>query len=174
MVWGSQVDEDFAAAEFRLQYRRSGGGGGQYEEAFSGRDSEFLVLQLDPHTDYLFRVCARGEGRTEWSPWSIPQTGYTTLAPHGTWTPPRPRGSSQRCLTLRCFPRVAFRDRRLHPEQQEEHRSAQRLRPQPLPRPLLQRPHLLLRTDALLQVRPPRVRVLWLDRTCSSGLFAGS
>uniref|UniRef100_A0A3P9HLK8 Cytokine receptor-like factor 3 n=1 Tax=Oryzias latipes TaxID=8090 RepID=A0A3P9HLK8_ORYLA len=82
LVRWCKVDEDFAAAEFRLQYRRSGGGGGQYDEAFSGRDSEFLVLQLDPHTDYLFRVCARGEGRTEWSPWSIPQTGYTTLAPH--------------------------------------------------------------------------------------------
>ncbi|XP_024127666.1 cytokine receptor-like factor 3 [Oryzias melastigma] len=82
LVRWCKVDEDFAAAEFRLQYRRSGSGGSQYEEAFKGRDSEFLVLHLDPHTDYLFRVCARGEGRTEWSPWSIPQTGYTTLAPH--------------------------------------------------------------------------------------------
>lgn len=77
-----QVDEDFAAADYRLQYRRSGSGGSQYEDAYIGRESEFLVLHLDPHTDYLFRVCARGEGRTEWSPWSIPQTGYTTLAPH--------------------------------------------------------------------------------------------
>ncbi|TKS91307.1 Cytokine receptor-like factor 3 [Collichthys lucidus] len=80
------VDEDFAAADYRLQYRRSGSGGSQYEDAYIGRDSEFLVLHLDPHTDYLFRVCARGEGRTEWSPWSIPQTGYTTLAPH-EWCP---------------------------------------------------------------------------------------
>lgn len=78
-----QVDEDFTAADYRLQYRRSGSGGSQYEDAYIGRDCEFLVLHLDPHTDYLFRVCARGEGRTEWSPWSIPQTGYTTLAPHG-------------------------------------------------------------------------------------------
>lgn len=79
------MDEDFAAADYRLQHRRSGSGGSQYEDAYIGRDSEFLVLHLDPHTDYLFRVCARGEGRTEWSPWSIPQTGYTTLAPHGRW-----------------------------------------------------------------------------------------
>lgn len=84
-----QVDEDFAAADYRLQYRRSGSGGSQYEDAYIGRESEFLVLHLDPHTDYLFRVCARGEGRTEWSPWSIPQTGYTTLAPHGRWRHPR-------------------------------------------------------------------------------------
>ncbi|KAF3845915.1 hypothetical protein F7725_002992 [Dissostichus mawsoni] len=81
-----KVDEDFAAADYRLQYRRSGSGGGQFEDAYIGRDCEFLVLHLDPHTDYQFRVCARGEGRTEWSPWSIPQTGYTTLAPH-EWCP---------------------------------------------------------------------------------------
>lgn len=74
-----QVDEDFTAAEYRLQYRRSGSRGSQYEDACVGRDCEFLVLHLDPHTDYLFRVCARGEGRTEWSAWSTPQTGYTTL-----------------------------------------------------------------------------------------------
>ncbi|KAM7371496.1 hypothetical protein PAMP_008732 [Pampus punctatissimus] len=83
LVRWCKVDEDFAAADYRLQYRRSGSGGSQYEDAYIGRDCEFLVLHLDPHTDYLFRVCARGEGRTEWSPWSIPQTGYTTMAPHG-------------------------------------------------------------------------------------------
>ncbi|XP_075998871.1 cytokine receptor-like factor 3 [Genypterus blacodes] len=84
-----KVDEDFAAVEYRLQYRRcdiGGSGGTQYEDAYIGRDSEFLVLHLDPHTNHLFKVCARGEGRTEWSPWSIPQTGYTTLAPH-EWCP---------------------------------------------------------------------------------------
>lgn len=74
-----QVDEDFTAAEYRLQYRRSASRGSQYEDAYIGRDSEFLVLHLDPHTDYLFRVCARGDGRTEWSAWSTPQTGFTTL-----------------------------------------------------------------------------------------------
>lgn len=74
-----QVDEDFAAAEYRLQYRRAGSRGSQYQDAYVGRDSDFLVLHLDPHTDYLFRVCARGDGRTEWSAWSSPQTGTTTL-----------------------------------------------------------------------------------------------
>ncbi|XP_068192193.1 cytokine receptor-like factor 3 [Antennarius striatus] len=86
MVRWCKVDEDFAAADYRLQYRRSASGGQQYEDAYIGRDSEFLVLHLDPHVDYLFRVCARGEGRTEWSPWSVPQTGDTTLAPH-EWRP---------------------------------------------------------------------------------------
>ncbi|XP_054615952.1 cytokine receptor-like factor 3 [Dunckerocampus dactyliophorus] len=86
LVRWCKVDEDFAAADYRLQYRRAGSGGGQYEDAYIGRDCDFLVLHLDAHTDYLFRVCARGEGRTEWSPWSIPQTGYTTLAPH-EWCP---------------------------------------------------------------------------------------
>ncbi|XP_075627126.1 cytokine receptor-like factor 3 isoform X2 [Balearica regulorum gibbericeps] len=32
-----------------------------------------------------FRVCARGDGRQEWSPWSVPQIGRTTLVPH-EWT----------------------------------------------------------------------------------------
>lgn len=80
---GNQVDEDFTPADYRLQYRRSASGGSQYEDAYIGRDCEFLVLHLDANVDYLFRVCARGEGRTEWSPWSVPQTGYTTLAAHG-------------------------------------------------------------------------------------------
>uniref|UniRef100_A0AAZ3PDZ9 Fibronectin type-III domain-containing protein n=1 Tax=Oncorhynchus tshawytscha TaxID=74940 RepID=A0AAZ3PDZ9_ONCTS len=60
--------------------------GTSYEDTYIGPEQEFLVLHLDPHTDHLFRVCARGEGRTEWSPWSVPQTGYTTLAPH-EWCP---------------------------------------------------------------------------------------
>ncbi|XP_077476032.1 cytokine receptor-like factor 3 [Stigmatopora argus] len=79
--WG-KVDEDFVAADYRLQYRRSGGGGGQYEDAYVGRDTDFLALGLEPNTDYVFRVCARGEGRTEWSPWSVAQTAYTTMEPH--------------------------------------------------------------------------------------------
>uniref|UniRef100_H3C7C7 Cytokine receptor-like factor 3 n=1 Tax=Tetraodon nigroviridis TaxID=99883 RepID=H3C7C7_TETNG len=80
LVRWCKVDEDFLAAEYRLQYRRSGSRGSQYEDAYIGRDCEFLVLHLDPHTDYLFKVCARGEARTEWSAWSTPQTGVTTLA----------------------------------------------------------------------------------------------
>ncbi|XP_058510211.1 cytokine receptor-like factor 3 [Solea solea] len=82
LVRWCKVDEDFTAADYWLQHRRSGSGGSQYEDSYIGRDCEFLVLHVDPHTDYLFRVCARGEGRTEWSPWSVPQTGYTTLASH--------------------------------------------------------------------------------------------
>ncbi|XP_051742441.1 cytokine receptor-like factor 3 [Ctenopharyngodon idella] len=84
LVRWCKVDDDFTPQDYRLQYRR--GNSSQYEDAYIGKDHEFLVLHLDPHIDHLFRVCARGEGRTEWSPWSIPQTGYTTLAPH-EWTP---------------------------------------------------------------------------------------
>ncbi|XP_023647801.1 cytokine receptor-like factor 3 isoform X2 [Paramormyrops kingsleyae] len=84
LVRWCKVDDDFTVQDYRLQYRR--GNASQYEDAYIGKDSEFLVLHLDPHTDHLFRVCARGDGRAEWSPWSVPQTGYTTLAPH-EWRP---------------------------------------------------------------------------------------
>ncbi|XP_036797954.1 cytokine receptor-like factor 3 isoform X2 [Oncorhynchus mykiss] len=84
LVRWCKVDDEFAVQDYRLQYRRSVSG--QYEDTYIGPEQEFLVLHLDPHTDHLFRVCARGEGRTEWSPWSVPQTGYTTLAPH-EWCP---------------------------------------------------------------------------------------
>ncbi|MBN3314267.1 CRLF3 factor, partial [Atractosteus spatula] len=80
LVRWCKVDDDFVAQDYRLQYRR--GAAGQYEEAYIGKETEFIVLHIDPHTDYLFRVCARGDGRREWSPWSIPQTACTTLAPH--------------------------------------------------------------------------------------------
>ncbi|XP_077387324.1 cytokine receptor-like factor 3 isoform X2 [Festucalex cinctus] len=86
LVRWCKVDEDFAAADYRLQYRRSGNGGSQYEDAYVGHDTDFLALGLDPNTEYAFRVCARGEGRTEWSPWSVAQTGYTTMEPH-EWRP---------------------------------------------------------------------------------------
>ncbi|XP_072298754.1 cytokine receptor-like factor 3 [Eucyclogobius newberryi] len=86
LVRWCKVDEDFAAADFRLQCRRSGTGGSQYEDAYIGRELEFLVLQLDTNSDYQFRVSSRGEGRTEWSPWSVPQSGGTTLAAH-EWSP---------------------------------------------------------------------------------------
>ncbi|XP_030645873.1 cytokine receptor-like factor 3 [Chanos chanos] len=84
LVRWCKVDDDFTPQDYRLQYRRCNST--QYEDVYIGKDTEFLVLHLDPHTDHQFRVCARGEGRTEWSPWSVPQTGYTTLAPH-EWTP---------------------------------------------------------------------------------------
>lgn len=50
--------------------------------------------------------------------------------------------------------RVVSRHRGLHPEQQEEHGSAQRRHPGALPRHLLKHPHVLLRPDADLQVSP--------------------
>ncbi|XP_046873252.1 cytokine receptor-like factor 3 [Hypomesus transpacificus] len=84
LVRWCKVDDDFAAQDYRLQHRLSASG--QYKDAYIGRDCEFLVLHLDTHTEHLFRVSARGEGRTEWSPWSVPQAGYTTMAPH-EWCP---------------------------------------------------------------------------------------
>ncbi|XP_062840761.1 cytokine receptor-like factor 3 isoform X2 [Trichomycterus rosablanca] len=80
LVRWSKVDEDFSPQEYRLQYRRSSST--HYEDGYIGSECEYLLLHLDPHTDYMFQVCARGEGRSEWSPWSVPVTGYTTLTPH--------------------------------------------------------------------------------------------
>ncbi|PKK25624.1 cytokine receptor-like factor 3 [Columba livia] len=63
LVRWCKVDDDFVPQDYR----------------------EFIVLHIDPNVDYQFRVCARGDGRQEWSPWSVPQTGRTTLVPH-EWT----------------------------------------------------------------------------------------
>ena len=77
-----QVDEDFSAVDYRLQYRRTVGGGA-YEDAYVGGDCEVVVVHLDPQMEHLFRVSARGDGGASWSPWSVPQAGSTSLAPHG-------------------------------------------------------------------------------------------
>lgn len=84
LVRWCKCDDDFVAQDYRLQYRKNTGS--HYEDVYVGCESEFLVLQIDPHVDYQFRVCARGDGRQEWSPWSVPQTGCTTLVPH-EWSP---------------------------------------------------------------------------------------
>ncbi|XP_039595508.1 cytokine receptor-like factor 3 [Polypterus senegalus] len=75
-----KVDDEFAAQDYRLQYRK--GTSGLFEDVYVGQDMEYIVLHMDPNMDYQFRVCARGDGQREWSPWSIPQVAYTTLAPH--------------------------------------------------------------------------------------------
>lgn len=77
----SQVDDDFTVQDFRLQYRRHRSG--HFEDAYVGPECDFIVLHIDPNVDYEFRVCARGDGRQEWSPWSVPQLGHTSLIPHG-------------------------------------------------------------------------------------------
>ncbi|XP_032994641.1 cytokine receptor-like factor 3 [Lacerta agilis] len=79
-----KVDEDFVPQDYRLQYRKSTAS--HFEDAYVGSDTEFIVLHIDPNVDYQFRVCARGDGRQEWSPWSVSQTGRSTLVPH-EWTP---------------------------------------------------------------------------------------
>ncbi|XP_078257597.1 cytokine receptor-like factor 3 [Rhinoraja longicauda] len=73
-------DDDFVPQEYRLQFCKDSGG--HYEDAYAGADVEFVVLHLDPNICYTFRVCARGEGRREWSPWSVPQAALTTLSAH--------------------------------------------------------------------------------------------
>ncbi|XP_078081932.1 cytokine receptor-like factor 3 isoform X2 [Mustelus asterias] len=73
-------DEDFVTREYRLQFCKSTAG--QFDDVYIGPDTEFVVLHIDPNVNYTFRVCARREGRLEWSPWSIPQSGYTTLTAH--------------------------------------------------------------------------------------------
>uniref|UniRef100_A0A8D0BE16 Cytokine receptor-like factor 3 n=1 Tax=Salvator merianae TaxID=96440 RepID=A0A8D0BE16_SALMN len=84
LVKWCKVDEDFVPQDYRLQYRKSAAG--HFEDVYVGRETEFTVLHIDPHVDYQFRVCARGEGRQEWSPWSVIQIGRSTLVPH-EWSP---------------------------------------------------------------------------------------
>ncbi|XP_042309596.1 cytokine receptor-like factor 3 [Sceloporus undulatus] len=84
LVRWSKVDEDFIPQDYRLQYRKSTGS--HFEDVYVGSDTEFIVLHIDPNVDYQFRVCARGDGRQEWSPWSVSQIGRSTLVPH-EWTP---------------------------------------------------------------------------------------
>lgn len=76
------MDEDFIPQDYRLQYRK--GTASHFEDVYVGLETEFVVLHIDPNVDYQFRVCARRDGRQEWSPWSVPQIGSTTLVPHGT------------------------------------------------------------------------------------------
>uniref|UniRef100_UPI00398F544A cytokine receptor-like factor 3 n=1 Tax=Pristiophorus japonicus TaxID=55135 RepID=UPI00398F544A len=73
-------DDDFVAQEYRLQFCKNTIC--HFEDVYIGPDTEFVVLHLDPNIGYTFRVCARREGRMEWSPWSIPQTAHTTLTAH--------------------------------------------------------------------------------------------
>ncbi|XP_069809898.1 cytokine receptor-like factor 3 isoform X2 [Dendropsophus ebraccatus] len=84
LVRWCKVDDDFVAQDFRLQYQKHSSG--HYEDAYVGSECEFIVLHIDPNVDYQFRVCARGDGRQEWSPWSVPQLGHTSLVPH-EWSP---------------------------------------------------------------------------------------
>ncbi|KAB0399907.1 hypothetical protein E2I00_005994 [Balaenoptera physalus] len=76
-----KVDDDFTAQDYRLQFRKCTSS--HFEDAYVGSETEFIVLHIDPNVDYQFRVCARGDGRQEWSPWSVPQIGHSTLVPHG-------------------------------------------------------------------------------------------
>ncbi|KAB0359176.1 hypothetical protein FD755_020764 [Muntiacus reevesi] len=78
-----KVDDDFTAQDYRLQFRKCSSN--HFEDVYVGSETEFIVLHIDPHVDYQFRVCARGDGRQEWSPWSVPQIGHSTLVPH-EWT----------------------------------------------------------------------------------------
>ncbi|XP_005993818.1 cytokine receptor-like factor 3 [Latimeria chalumnae] len=80
LVRWCKVDDDFLAQDYRLQYRKSTSN--HFEDVYVGPETEFLALHLDPNIDYQYRVGARGDGRHEWSPWSIPQTAHTTLVPH--------------------------------------------------------------------------------------------
>ncbi|XP_017746352.1 PREDICTED: cytokine receptor-like factor 3 [Rhinopithecus bieti] len=78
-----KVDDDFTAQDYRLQFRKCTSN--HFEDVYVGSETEFIVLHIDPNVDYQFRVCARGDGRQEWSPWSVPQIGHSTLVPH-EWT----------------------------------------------------------------------------------------
>ncbi|MEE6507047.1 hypothetical protein FKM82_007953 [Ascaphus truei] len=80
LVRWCKVDDEFVAQDYRLQYRKNASN--HFEDVYVGSETEFIVLHIDPNVDYQFRVGARGEGRQEWSPWSVPQLGRTSLVPH--------------------------------------------------------------------------------------------
>ncbi|XP_053154766.1 cytokine receptor-like factor 3 [Hemicordylus capensis] len=84
LVRWCKVDDDFIPQDYRLQFRKSTAS--PFEDVYVGSETEFIVLHIDPNVDYQFRVCARGDGRQEWSPWSVSQTGLSTLVPH-EWMP---------------------------------------------------------------------------------------
>ncbi|XP_060109180.1 cytokine receptor-like factor 3 [Heteronotia binoei] len=84
LVRWCKVDDDFIPQDYRLQYCKSNTS--HFEDVYVGSETEFIVLHIDPNVDYQFRVCARGDGRQEWSPWSVSQIGRTTLVPH-EWAP---------------------------------------------------------------------------------------
>ncbi|CAH2291865.1 cytokine receptor-like factor 3 [Pelobates cultripes] len=80
LVRWCKVDDEFVAHDYRLQCRKNVAS--HFEDVYVGSESEFIVLHIDPNIDYQFRVCGRGDGRHEWSPWSVSQLGKTTLVPH--------------------------------------------------------------------------------------------
>uniref|UniRef100_A0A8D2BSY9 Cytokine receptor-like factor 3 n=1 Tax=Sus scrofa TaxID=9823 RepID=A0A8D2BSY9_PIG len=108
-----KVDDDFTAQDYRLQFRKCTSS--HFEDVYVGSETEFIVLHIDPNVDYQFRVCARGDGRQEWSPWSVPQTGHSTLVPHGMLGPALPAPGARPCsgaLGVRAVETVGQPDRR--------------------------------------------------------------
>uniref|UniRef100_A0ACB8ENT1 Cytokine receptor-like factor 3 n=1 Tax=Sphaerodactylus townsendi TaxID=933632 RepID=A0ACB8ENT1_9SAUR len=85
LVRWCKVDDDYIPQDYRLQYCKNNAS--HFEDVYVGSETEFIVLHIDPNVDYQFRVCARGDGRQEWSPWSVSQISRTTLVPHGTLPP---------------------------------------------------------------------------------------
>lgn len=49
---------------------------------FLGPDQQYLVKDLKLHEKYLFRICCKFDGCSDWSPWSIPQVGSTKISPY--------------------------------------------------------------------------------------------
>ncbi|CAG9832635.1 unnamed protein product [Diabrotica balteata] len=55
-----------------------------FHDTYKGLDYQFLQKDLKANEQYSFRVCCKFEGTTEWSPWSLPQVGSTSLK-HFSW-----------------------------------------------------------------------------------------
>ncbi|XP_072393879.1 cytokine receptor-like factor 3 [Diabrotica undecimpunctata] len=55
-----------------------------FHDTYKGLDYQFLQKDLKANEKYSFRVCCKFEGTTEWSPWSLPQVGSTSLK-HFSW-----------------------------------------------------------------------------------------
>jgi len=48
-------------------------------DCYTGLDSQFLLRDIQILQLYSFRICCKFDGSSEWSPWSVPQVGSTTI-----------------------------------------------------------------------------------------------
>uniref|UniRef100_A0A2K5I4P4 Cytokine receptor-like factor 3 n=1 Tax=Colobus angolensis palliatus TaxID=336983 RepID=A0A2K5I4P4_COLAP len=75
IVQWCNVDDNFTAQDDRLQFRKCTSN--HFEDVYVGFETEFIVLHIGSNVD--------GDGRQEWSPWSVPQIVHSIFVPH-EWT----------------------------------------------------------------------------------------
>lgn len=55
--------------------------GTNFHDVYEGPDTQYLVRDLRPSTSYTFRVCCLAEGESDWSAWSLPRIGSSSITP---------------------------------------------------------------------------------------------